>query len=365
VDLDYKGLANCGCWWVGTLQAARDRERLADGLTTASGGGAALALLDKTKKRVFVLHDIHRPEPLLVETRWAMSYLRGPMTKEEIAKLKPGLAVAAPAAAPASEPEAGAPLVPRPWTAKWADLKGGEIARAHLAVRYAVRYKQGSASSPEVKATRLWALEAAAPAEVLESEPIEAQELAEAPPRALRYEPLPAWLGPAGIREAEKALRERLPDRLAAKLFLDPPTGKLSLPGEDAEGFAARIASEAPLSASLTAKLEKKRLELAAAQEQESQRERETWTSGAMAAVDILGGLLGRRKTLRTGKVGSVLSKKRMESSAESKVEILKAEVAALEAQAGKPDPARFQEVDVVPAKANVDLLAIGVAWVS
>ena len=87
----------------------------------------------------------------------------------------------------------------------------------------------------------------------------------------------------------------------------------------------------------------------------------ETMGTGLGAAVDILGGLLGKRKSLRVGKVGSVLTKRRMEGTAESKVEGLKAEVAALEAKLAPPDTSRFEKVNVVPAAAHVDVLSIGV----
>lgn len=373
VDLDYKGLANCGCWWVGTLQAARDRERLQEGLTSASGSSAAIGLLNGTRKRVFLLHDVHRPAPTLVETRWAMSYLRGPMTKEEFARLK-GASVSAggpgafgPAAAiEAPDPSSSVPLVPKPWASKWVDARRGEIARPHLLVRYAVRYRKGKASSTETKGLRLWPLDAGSAAEVLEGEPVVQGEVLDAPPaRPLRYEPLPAWLGPAGVRDVEKALKERLGDHLAATLFLDAATGRISTPDESAEEFAARLASEAAPSPALATRLERKRRELAAAEEQEKQRERETLTSGLMAAADLLGGLLGARKSLKTGKVGTVLSKRRMETAAESKVESLRAEVAELDAQTGTGDPSRFQKVEVVPTKASFDLLGVGVAWIS
>jgi hypothetical protein len=378
VDLDYKGLANCGAWWVGTLQAERDRARLTEGLASADGGGAALGLLDKTRKRVFLLHDVHRGEPVLVETRWAMSYLRGPMTKDEIGRLR-GSSPAAAAAVAAAEAEAAAaangasggegssvPIVPKPWNVRWASRRGGEIASAHLYVRYAVRYKGSRGSSDEVAGLRLYPLEVAAPADVMEGEPLTGLELAEGAPASLRYSPLPGWLGPQAVKEVERSIRERLPDKLAERLLLDPVTGKLSNPGENGEAFAARIASsgvDAP--AALAERLEKKRRELAAAEEAEKGRSMETLATGLGAAVDLLGGLLGKKKTLRVGKVGSVLSKHRMESTAESKVAELRAEVEELEGKVGAPDPGRFQVVDVVPTKAQVDLVGIGVAWVS
>jgi hypothetical protein len=200
----------------------------------------------------------------------------------------------------------------------------------------------------------------------MEGEPVTDLELVEAMPvGSIRYEPLPGWLGPATVKDVEKSVRERIPDKLAERLLLDPITGKLSNPGENGEAFAARIAAsgvDAP--AALTEKLEKKRRDLAAAEEAEKGRSMETLATGLGAAVDILGGLLGRRKTLKIGKVGSVLSKRRMESSAESKVAELQAEIAELEAKVGAPDPGRFQVVDIVPTKAQVDLIGIGVAWV-
>jgi hypothetical protein len=138
----------------------------------------------------------------------------------------------------------------------------------------------------------------------------------------------------------------------------------LSGPGESAEDFAKRLATGAEPPAALHEKLEKKRRDLAAAEAAEQSRSMETMATGLGAAVDILGGLLGKRKSLRVGRVGSVLTKRRLEGTAESKVEGLKAEVATLEAKLAPPDANRFEKVNVVPAAAHVDVLAIGIAWI-
>ncbi len=103
VDLDYKGLANIGTWFLGRLQTQRDKDRLLDGLeSSASGAGLDRGELDKLlsslDKRVFLLHDVHAGAPTLFRTRWAMSYLAGPLTRDQIRRLTPA---AAPAAAPA------------------------------------------------------------------------------------------------------------------------------------------------------------------------------------------------------------------------------------------------------------------------
>jgi hypothetical protein len=66
---------------------------------------------------------------------------------------------------------------------------------------------------------------------------------------------------------------------------------------------------------------------------------------------------------LRVGKVGSVLTKNRLEGAAESRVEALRAEVEELQAKVAPPDPSRFESVSVVPQKSQVDVLSIGVAW--
>ena len=87
VDLDYKAMANAGSWFVGRLQTERDKERVLEGLRSAAGG-VDVAALDKAigglEARQFLLQSAHRDEPELFATRWAMSYLRGPLTKEQI-----------------------------------------------------------------------------------------------------------------------------------------------------------------------------------------------------------------------------------------------------------------------------------------
>ena len=90
VDLDYKGLSNTGTWLIGRLQTERDKMRLMDGLSSA-GGGVDTSLLEKQLsglgKRVFLMHNVHEDKPVLFHTRWAMSYLRGPMTRPQIEAL--------------------------------------------------------------------------------------------------------------------------------------------------------------------------------------------------------------------------------------------------------------------------------------
>jgi len=91
VDLDYKAISNAGTWFIGRLQTERDKERLMDGLQAADGGGLPRdeleRLLSKLGNRVFLLHNVHAGGPVVFTTRWAMSYLRGPLTRQQIKRL--------------------------------------------------------------------------------------------------------------------------------------------------------------------------------------------------------------------------------------------------------------------------------------
>ena len=88
VDLDYKGLGNAGTWFLGRLQTERDKSRVLDGLEGAASGAIDRApadtMLSALGKRVFLLHDVHGDGPRTFMSRWAMSYLRGPLSREQM-----------------------------------------------------------------------------------------------------------------------------------------------------------------------------------------------------------------------------------------------------------------------------------------
>ncbi len=90
VDVDYKALSNAGTWFIGKLQTEQDKNRLLDGLESAAGG-VSRSIFDKLisslGKRVFVLHNVHAKQPALFQSRWAMNYLAGPMTRTQIPAL--------------------------------------------------------------------------------------------------------------------------------------------------------------------------------------------------------------------------------------------------------------------------------------
>ena len=120
VDLDYKGLGNAGTWLIGRLQTERDKLRVIEGLlgSNAVGGmdkAQLEAAMSNLPERTFLMRNVHDDSPVLLRTRWALSYLRGPLTLAEIARLQAatapatastpaGSAVPAPTAATAARP---------------------------------------------------------------------------------------------------------------------------------------------------------------------------------------------------------------------------------------------------------------------
>ncbi len=125
VDLDYKGLSNAGTWFLGRLQTERDKARVLEGLEGAvTGAGQRFdrndmdRILSGLGTRIFLMHNVHEDAPETFETRWAMSYLRGPLTREQISRLmapRKGAAPKLPSSAASAAPSRGAPTPsPRP-----------------------------------------------------------------------------------------------------------------------------------------------------------------------------------------------------------------------------------------------------------
>jgi hypothetical protein len=176
VDLDYKGLGNAGTWFIGRLQTERDQARVVEGLlgSEAAGGldrAGFESLMAKLTQRTFLMRNVHDDAPVLFRTRWALSYLRGPLTLAEIRRLKGsggdvGAASATAAAAAPPRPvtagagataaavaaadrdarpaASGRPVVQHGVTERFLATDGGATSppryRAHLAARVRARY---------------------------------------------------------------------------------------------------------------------------------------------------------------------------------------------------------------------------------
>ena len=91
VDLDYKGLSNTGTWLLGRLQTERDKARVLEGLEGAAATQGAKfdrQAMEQTLaglgNRVFLMNNVRNDAPTILESRWTMSYLRGPLTRNQI-----------------------------------------------------------------------------------------------------------------------------------------------------------------------------------------------------------------------------------------------------------------------------------------
>ncbi len=359
VDLDYKGLTNIGTWLLGRLQAERDKERLLDGLEGATPGGGPSrqdldAAISKLRSRLFLLHDVHVGQPVVFETRWTLSYLRGPLTRQEIKQLTgaateaaglpdaaspaTGVAAAAPAsgaeaptaaAVAAVPPQAAAPspasagaqvLVPATVVQLWEPAAAGEY-RPSMLGKGRARYRDGRKGIEHAQEVLV---AAALPAEGEEVDWSTAQPLGrpaaelrrEAPPGAVAG-PLPDAAGRVGAWRAWEATYKRyLKDGCVLTLWRSPSLGELSRPGEGERELRIRLAEQArsmraaqldAVKARWSKRLEAAQEKVAKAQQglatQEGQLHGQQMQTAISVGATVLSAFLGRR-SLSLGTLG-------------------------------------------------------------
>ena len=149
VDLDYKGLANTGTWFIGRLQTERDKARVLEGLEGVAAGGTGgfdKQAMDQTLaglgSRVFLMYNTHEDQPVVFTTRWTMSYLRGPVTRDQIKTLMDPRKAAAGQAAQAGTATTATPAAPAestPSPGATAATRGGSPRRRTRRRRHLLR----------------------------------------------------------------------------------------------------------------------------------------------------------------------------------------------------------------------------------
>ena len=392
VDLDYKAMSNAGTWLVGRLQTENDKARVLEGLRSAAGG-TDVAALDKAigalGKRQFLLVSAKLSTPRLLATRWAMSYLCGPLTKEQVARLKPAGATAtaaaptapatadepsaAPAAAAAAPTELGAdetavaPSVATgvsvsyldpaaSWAAGIGAVGGSSRLRAFLAARVALRYDDSTAGVDEQQEFEAvyGPLDGGVDLESETQVDYDERDFAAAAPASAVYVlPGAAVDKDAFFQATAKEIRQRLVERRPLELQRNRQLKLVSRPGESPDDFAARCDAAAQdradaETAKIRDRLEAKRdrLDRALGQAQRRVEELQTDTRSRQAtellagAGAVLGAFFGGRRSTRSmaGALSSAASRRGVsvrsaerQETAKSKVDATKDDLAELE----------------------------------
>ena len=415
VDLDYKALSNAGTWFIGRLQTEQDRNRVRDGLLTAApteglDGKSLDATLASLGKRTFLLHNVHEKGPVLMQTRWAMAYLRGPLTREDIRRLTAAPAATATTApaptqlAPQTLPPAvtGRPVLPPSIPVAFARAKpvtgGQRVYQPRLLGTARVAWVSAK-HGVDLKRDLALALEAGAgPIDWRNAEPvtIDPADLAKEPDPEVAFAELPAELAdPRTIKAALEQFRTWLRNEQPVVLRRSASLGLVSEPDEPEGAFRARLqlrAREARdqqivrLRQKHAAKFTSLQDRLHRA-EQAVDREQEQATGSKIdAAVSVgaavLGALLGRKAISSTsaGRAASAVRKagnvQRQSGDVERAAEtvakvraqiadleaLVQSEVAALEtgfdAQA---EP--LEEIRLRPKAADITVQFCGIAW--
>lgn len=420
VDLDYKALSNAGTWLLGRLQTERDVTRVLDGLqgaTASAGAGfdraAMQTLLAGLRKRMFLMHNVHDEAPVVFETRWAMSYLAGPLTRVQIQALtasrrdatrpEPGGASAMPTQA--VEATAARPVVPA--AAGESVLRPARTAGAGTAPLYRpalygvarVRFADRAAdldSWQEVKGLALLDDQAAAhpwdDLRLLDHDPA----MEGGAPATGEFAHLPAAAGrAASYTRWSKELADHLYRRHTLRLFRCPQLKLNSRLDEGRGDFSARVrlalreardADLARLQSRYAPRLvtlqERVRRAEDRVRREETQLKQQKVQTAISVGTTVLGALFGRkaisastvgRATTAARGVGRAAREREDVERAREEQARLEQQVAALEAEfeeeaARLRDPSEalddlIEEVEIRPRKADIAVARLHLVW--
>jgi hypothetical protein len=417
VDLDYKGLSNCGTWFLGRLQTERDKLRVLDGLEGASA--AAGAQFDRSRierilsglgSRVFLMNNVHEELPVVLQSRWALSYLRGPLTREQIQMLMgPRKVQAKPAppteAAPRVVDETSHPVLPPTITELFLrrrrELNPAEhvVYRAGLSGSARVHFENKSAGVDESRdvwfvipavstvSTTVWD-------EALDTdEPLDCQPQ---PEEHARFAPLPAALArPKTYQELSTALKDHLHRTQRLVLHRCKYLKTSSRSGESEGEFRVRItqavkeqrdlaveklrARYAPKLAQLHEQIRKAEQRLAKEKEQSSAQ---TMNTAIRLGASLLSAMFGRKLASASNVNRAATSARAAKRAAAERQDVARAEDdlqmlqrrladlnAEFEAEAHKLQAhleARandFEEIQIRPKKSDISVTQVALVW--
>ena len=432
VDLDYKGLSNTGTWLIGRLQTERDKMRVLEGLE----GAAASTNMKFDRKRmeetlaglgnrIFLMNNVHEDAPELLETRWCMSYLRGPLTRNQIKVLmdprrssfasKPtaaGVPVSAPAVgfqapAAAAAKKSDRPMLPPEVSQYFIPVRGSQAAGQSL-VYSPVLLGSAQVRFTDIK-TGVNLVQDAAFITQITDDPIAVNwdnsteasvnisDLDKSPSEPAQFAPLPAVAsGAKGYAVWSKDFADWLYRTRQLELLKSPSIKQYSNPGESERDFRVRLQQGAreqrddateKLRQKYTAKLQTledqvRRAQQAVDREAEQAKQQKMQTAVSVGAT-LLSAFVGK-KIVSTSSLGRATTavrgasrimkesqdiKRAQETVAtyQQRMQELEAELKAeAEELAAKSDPMteELEKVVVRPAKKDIGVRLVTLVWV-
>ena len=429
VDLDYKGLANAGTWFIGRLQTERDKARVLEGLEGAAANASAnfnrqameqtLAALGN---RVFLMNNVHDDAPEVFETRWALSYLRGPLTRDQIRLLmrarQTGTASQTAAAPAASTPIQTAPAEPAAKASNQRPVLPPEISQFFIPLRSpqladsVLHYEPvllGSAKvyfndakakvDAERSVCRLTGItDAALTVNWQESQNLELSEtdLEKEPSAEATYASLPSAAGKVKNYDAwKRGLVDDLYRNQTLSLFSSPGLAQLSKADESERDFRIRLQQMAREErdrqvealrkkyATKVAVLQDRIRRAQQAVERETQQAQQAKMQAAVSfGATLLGAFLGRkavsaatlgRATTAVRGVGRSMKESQDIARAGETVATMQQQLADLEGQLQaetsalevSTDPAveKLESITLKPKKTNISITLLTLAW--
>ena len=424
VDLDYKGLANTGTWFIGRLQTERDKARVLEGLEGASASSGKKfdkqgmeQLLAGLGNRVFLMNNVHEDAPEVFQTRWTLSYLRGPLTRTQIktlmepVKAGKGLGVRGEAKSPTPHlspltPHGSRPMLPPDVPQHFIPVRGSQpsgstlIYQPMLLGASQVRVADSKAGVDVTQDVTVlapisdgavaldWdrAMEAGLALADLESTPTDGAQFESVPSAASKAKSYEAW---------NKDFSGWLFRTQKVDLLKSPSTKEVSKPDESERDFRVRLQQSGreardkqsdSLRQKYTPKIAVLQDRIRRAGQMVERQQAESRSSQMQAAISvgasILGAFLGR-KTISAANIGRATTAIRgagraiKESNdvgqAEENVSALQQQLADLEAQfqtetdtlAAATDPLneKLETVSLKPTKANITVKLVALAW--
>ena len=414
VDIDYKGLSNTGTWFIGRLQTERDKMRVLDGLEGASADTGSTfdrasmdTLLSGLAQRVFLMNNVHEHGPVLMETRWTMSYLRGPLARPEIKRLMDPVKSQIPRAAPPTVSGAQAPILAPEITQYFMPARSrSPVYQPTLVGSAKVQFVNDDAGVRETRATICWTplIDGPVAADWDSDQTTDADfdvwDLEKEPAAGASFGSLPTVAAKAASYDVfQKNFAAWLFRTKKMNVMRSPSTGVYSTPDEAERDFRIRLQQSAreqrdqiaaavrdkykPQFDRLNTRMQNAQQGLAKQQNQSSNQKINAMISvGAAVASELFSSFLGRKAISVTNMNKAVTAVKAVNRAraagtnvdiADDSVGMVQGDIDVLQkqfddevaAQQSKVDPLseQLETVVILPRKSDIQVELVALAW--